>query len=649
MNYAIHLFFSYICELNIETLTPNNYHLMKKLLLSILTVVCSLGFIKAQEAAENVQVLIDTDFTVFTEGSEASPKTLTSISFNSKAEGYYQISGISAAGGKILVGPSGYLTLKPFTDLPTAGGTIRVTMDVKMLDSYGGAIQFIRGYSSSDIVNALVESDDWTTVTVYAGGFTNTSSSRLKVQPSLSVNGMYVKRIKVEYSPDFISAPEAYLPGDADGTQFTASCSRVSGASKYEADVFSIGSDDKPVYFAQDVELKALSAYSDPSAKITGLDPATTYYYVARAVNANGKKSEDSEPVEVIKKITSIAAPEAYAASGINEGGFTASWSAVADAKYYIVNTYEKQTLTEDAEAAVFAEDFSGVNFGSISTIAYDGNLNDYTKVQGWITDFSKAFAAGYYVMYPSTGPGNLTTPEIDLSANGGKFSVVLTGFTGAFGNIKATENTIGAELLEGDQVTETSATLKCDKTGTSDFIFNFTKGTAASRIRFVYTQAENDANKLYIDEIKVNQLMPAGTVVSNIIDNQSVTGTSTEVKLTPTEGKEYSYGVIAVGLTVSGYGSNASVGEIMSAVSNLVDVDFSSLGIDDIATELAPKAWKAADGAIGVNGCNVAMYDMMGRTIHREMLPAGNRIISLGKRGVVIVTVDGSTYKIAL
>lgn len=623
---------------------------MKKLLLTILTVAASLGHARAQASTDNVQTLINTDFTVFTEGSEESPKSLYSSSFNSKVEGYYMVSDVSAAGGKILVGPNGYLTLKQFESLPSSGATIRVTLEVKMLDSYGGALQLIRGYSSTDIVYATVESDDWTTVTLYAGGYTNTTSSRLKVQPFLSVSGMYLKSLKVEYSPDFIAAPIAYLPTDADGTKFTASCSRVAGASGYEADVFSLNDKNEPVYFSQDVELKALSAYSDPSAKITGLDPATTYYYVARAVNADGKKSENSEVMEVVKKISSLDAPEALSPTNITDDGFTANWDAVTDAKSYIVYTYEKETLAETTEAPVFDEDFSGVNVGTVSSVVFNGNLDDFTKVPGWEADYSsKAFAAGYYVFSPFSGPGTLTTPVIDLSADNGNFTVVLTAFTGAYGAMKATSNTIGAELLQGDEVIETATTLTCDKAAPADFTFSFTKGSANTRIRFTYTQVNDDSNKLFVDAVSVKQLMPAGTEMSHLLGNQSSATTSADIKLTPKAGKKYCYGVVAVGQTVTGSGANAAVGEILSEVSNLVDVDFTGAGIGEITADTAPKAWKAGEGTLGVNGSDVTVHDLMGRTLLHVTLPAGNHTLSLRARGLVIVSVDGISHKIIL
>ncbi|MCM1336780.1 MAG: hypothetical protein NC187_03815 [Candidatus Amulumruptor caecigallinarius] len=622
---------------------------MKKFLLSALAAVMSVSAAYADDAASDVQVLIDTDFTVFTEGSEQSPKSLYSYTFNSKVAGYYGISGVSAAGGKILVGPSGYLQLNQFADLPTGGGTIRVTMEVKMLDNYGGAIQLTRGYSSTDIVYEAVETDEWTTVSVLCGGYTNTSSSRLKVQPFLSISGFYLKSLKVEYSADFIVAPEAYLPSDADGTSFTASCSRVTGASGYEADVYSLGTDGKPVYAEQNVALTAISSYANPSAKITGLDPATTYYFVARALNADGKKSDDSEAVQVIKSITSIDAPVALPASNVSDGGFTANWETVADAKGYLINVYEKQTLAQDTEASVFAEDFSGVNVGTIANIEYSGQLDDFTVVPGWETESgTKAFAAGYFVFYP-TSEGTLTTPAIDLSADDGVFTVTLSGFTGKYGNMTATENTLKAELLVDGEVVETANTYICDKSAPHDFIFNFTKGTSDSRVRFTYTLESGSYDKLYVDAIDIKQMLPAGTEIKKQIATGSAAApaTSADIELTPESGKTYYYSVIALAQTVTGTGATAAVGELQSKESNLIEISFSSASISEVAAEAAaPAAWKAAPGILGVSGVKVAVYDLTGRVLYNG---AAAPAIDLGVNGVVIVNVDGVTVKVAL
>ncbi len=625
---------------------------MKKLLLSLLTLFGAAGLASAQ--TEPV-VLLDADFSVFTNGSEDAPVSLYTSTFKAKVDGFYSCSSVSAAGGKILIGPSGYIETNYFSAIPTTGSsTLRITAEVRMTDDYGGCVQFQPGYGTA--VNAMVESDEWTTVSTYVSGFSSTT--RLRVSPFLSVNGFYIKTLKIEYSPDFIAAPEAFLPSDADGTSFTAACSRVGNAASYEADVFTLDGDDEPEYVEQNVELKALSTYSNPSAKITGLDPAKTYYYVARAVSATGARSENSDIVKVVRKIDEIAAPEALAASNISEEGFTANWDAVDGAVAYVVNTYEEAVLAAETDVTVFEEDFSGVNVGTFGTVEFSGKLDSYTKIPGWLTDGSQSYANGYFVFSIYSGPtGTVTLPAVDLSANDGKFTVTVNAATARYGNFYTTANTLTVELLDGDDVIETAPAITCDKDDFTDFTFELTKGKADSRLRIVYTLAEiieNDAvkydpNKLFIDEITISQTLPAGSVVEKQLSSAETAETSLDIKLIPEAGKTYSYAVAAMGETVVGAGSSASIGTIQSAFSDKIIVNFGTSGIDEISSDDSPLAWKAGDGILGVRGSNVAVHDLLGRTLLTKTLPDGSHSLRVNLRGMVIVTVDGKSFKIVL
>ncbi|MDE7473276.1 MAG: hypothetical protein K2M68_06805, partial [Muribaculaceae bacterium] len=400
-------------------------------------------------------------------------------------------SGVSSAGGCLLIGPSGYLELKAFSNLPASSGcTLKVTAEVKMADEYGGVIQFLKSYTT--LASIAVENDDWTTISDFAPDFGYTA--KLKIQPYLSVSGFYIKSIKVEYSADFVAAPEAYLPNDANGIEFTASWSTVSGASQYELDVFSLNDNQEPVYFMQNEVVKPLSVYSDPSKKVTGLDPETTYYYVVRSVNANGAKSENSEVVEVIKCISSMEAPIATMATDITATGFTANWQAVDDAIGYQVNYYSRKAIEEASTVTVFNEDFSGVTKGTIVSVSYDtDDLNTMTKVPGWLTDFSKTYAAGYYVIYPASAEGKLVTPAIDLSQNNGKFSISIKAAAGAFGSFYTSDNTIQVAIVEGDDINNLTVieSAEAQKISSKDFIdytFDFTQGTTTTRLLITYT-----------------------------------------------------------------------------------------------------------------------------------------------------------------
>ncbi|MDE6831978.1 MAG: hypothetical protein K2J07_04520 [Muribaculaceae bacterium] len=626
---------------------------MKKLLLSLFILLGAAGVAAAQ--TEPV-VLLDADFSVFTDGTEESPASLYSSQFTSKIDGFNYASSVASAGGTLLVRSGGYIETQTFSEIPSTGNsTIRVTAEVKMTDNYGGCVVLRPGYSSSAEETIIVEGDEWTTVSAYVSSMTG--SARLRVSPFLSTGGFYIKSLKIEYSPDFIAAPKAYLPTDADGTSFTASCSKVGGASTYEADVFTLDGDE-PDYFEQNVELKPLTAYSDPSAKIKDLDPEKTYYYVVRAVSASGAKSENSDIVKVVKKISEIAAPEALAATNVSEEGFTANWDAVENADSYIVNIYAAETLAADTDVKVFEEDFSGVNVGTFTSIEFTGDLNNYTHIPGWITDSNKAFANGYYVIASFTDENSsLIMPDLDLSANDGKFTLTINAATANYGTIYSTNNTITAEIIDGDEVIETAAVATCDKDEFTDFKFDFTKGSASTTIRITYTLAkivtddkeELDTKKLFIDEIYVTQLLTAGSVVEKQLSSSETEETSLDIKLALEKGKSYSYAVAAVGSTVTGLGSSASVSTIQSAFSEKIPVELEISGIDEINSAAEASAWKAGEGILGVNGTNVTVHDLMGRTLLSKQLPEGTHNLRVNVRGLVIVTVDGKSFKIVL
>ena len=622
---------------------------MKKILPIFLTII-SLFCLSAR--ADEPIVIFEPDFSVFTDGSIESPVDFKySFQVADKMSSIYDNRNTASAGGGLLIKDNGYITFKQFSELPSSSGCIiKVTAEIKMGDSYGG--RFVVSKNGTGSVTLTLENDEWTTVTCYISDFGYTSSSKLKFAPLWSASGVFIRSLKVEYSADFIIPPKAYLPNDADDTSFTAQCSRVSGASKYEIDVFSLDDKDQPEYFVQDEEIKAISTYSNPSKKVTGLDPEKTYYYVARAINSNGVKS-----VEVIRCISEIDAPEATEATNVSKDGFTANWKATENAVRYQVNYYSSATLTEDSNISVFSEDFSGVNVGSFTSLDYDGQLNDFTNVKGWLYDMSKAFAKGYYVMWPTLDEGKVVTPAIDLSKNDGKFSVIVNAASGSYGTFTINDNTITVSLVKGDdindlEVIETADAQKISSKDWIDYKFDFTKGDADSRICITFTVNDVSIDKLFINAIDVTQELAAGSVVEKQLGSVDVDNVTSAYIEVPMDGvKEFYYDVIAFGETVIGSGDSAYVGEIKSGSSNrvLVSKDLSSIDnvIDDTTT---PKAWKVADGVLGINGSNVVVSDMQGRILYNATNNNdGTYTIELNTRGLLIVVVDNNPYKIIL
>lgn len=631
---------------------------MKKIYSLIVALIVALGVNVHAVDESATTVLADLDFSVFTDGSEASPKTLYSSDVRAKLSDVNYASSVAAAGGSLYLKAGAYVDLNNFPSLPSSGATLRVTAEVKMKTAGDGVVQFSRG--SSDPVYIEVEGGDWTTVTGFVTGFNNSSYTRLRITNFLTIDGFYLKSLKVEYNPGFMVAPEAYLPNDADGTSFTAACSRVSGATTYTASVYTEGADGNPEYVVVDQTMTALSVYSDPSTKITGLDPDKQYYYTVTCSSATAT-SDPSDPVKVVRCISSIAAPEAAAATAVTATGFTASWSAVENAQSYIVNTSRKDVLTEAGSIDFFVEDFAGVTKGTPSSLEYSGYINDYTIVTGWAEDLSsKTFCSGMYVIYPASGSGWVTLPELDLSESSGKFTLTINAGVGSYGSYYETNNTITAELLNADnEVIETAPVATCSIKGFGDYKFEFTKGAPKTRVRITYKQEttvgndgeEKTANtyKLYIEEIKLSREVPAGTAVLKQIDSKTTEETTLNIELALEDGVEYSYNVVAVGETVVGSGSSAKIGEIQSTPSNTVVFKTSTSGVDNVVENSAPKAWKVAEGTIAVNGTKVTVHDLTGRTLYMQSRNHDNETLTLNLKGIIIVTVDGDAYKFAL
>lgn len=620
---------------------------MGKLLLTLFAVIMTANL--TARAADDVQVLLDADFTVLKDGSEAEPELIDKSALEKLVPSVYKFSSsmknLYQAGGSLLIKDGGYLEFSSLSSLPSyPKGIVRITAEVKMGDFYGGGLSFSNTtYSTAKTTTKLIYDDEWTTVSFYWNELGRTD--RLGIQPLMSASGVFVKAVKVEYSTNFIIPTTAYLPNDANGESFTAIWAKVTGASGYELDVYSYDGEN-PVYVMQNESVS--SVYNNK--KVTGLDPTKTYYYVVRVKGSTGNVSDNSNEIEVVRCITEIGAPKALSASNVTESSFTANWEMVPDAVAYNINVYEITKIDQATESIVFGEDFSGVNIGTVSLIEFGGpDLNTFTKVQGWETDLSKCYAAGYYVMYNQPDGGFLITPEIDLSANDGKFECVITAASGSNGKFFETTDELYVELLENDEVIEKSDVKIINSVDFTGYRFALTKGSTQSRLRIAFMPKES--YRLYIDEINIYQVLPAGSELKQQIGNYNVKDvTSYDIVIDrPKSDAKYSYGVIAVGQTVVGSGSSAEVGDILSKESNNILVTLSA-GIDAIAADVdAPKAWKAGEGVLGVNGSAVTVCDLAGRTIYKNVLPADSYTLNINVRGLVIVVVDGKAYKIVL
>jgi hypothetical protein len=270
---------------------------------------------------------------------------------------------------------------------------------------------------------------------------------------------------------------------------------------------------------------------SDYSVEITGLNACTTYYYKAYATDNAGTHygSEQAFTTQV------ISAPVAIAATEVSETGFTANWNAVTGATEYRLDVSTSPVF----ETVVLDENFAGftapIGGEPDSDLAATNTLNNYTAVPGWTG--SRIYREnGQIRLSNGSGAGEITTPTLDLSANGGvatfTFDAKLyNGNTPVLQVMHANNGTSFVQVGSNITPTENFAT----------YSVTITNGTANSKIRIQTTLPNANNQRYQLDNFKImhSQLVEG-------YSNLAVAGTSQEIEgLTPAT--DYYYRVRAV------------------------------------------------------------------------------------------------------
>lgn len=593
--------------------------------------------------AQSVTTVIDQSFAAATAGTEESPEAFASYgtgSFSSLFGYRWTQSGVMSAGGSILIPDGGYIYQSAYAS--SSNGPVKVTVECKMRDDYGGAIVLKFGSTTNPSTSTThtIYDNEWHSVefVTAVSGYSN----YVRVEPFLSASGILVKSIKVEQSTSFLAAPVALQPNQADGSSFTARWNAVTGATAYFLDVYSYDGDNK-VFAIENRNVGNVTSYA-----VSDLDPAVTYYYVVRVSN-NEATSSDSNEIEVVKIVTSLDTPVTVTATDITESGFTANWQPVAEAHGYIVSLYRHETLQTETNVNVYSEDFDEINEGTIESTKWVSDINRFLTVEGWDTE-DVDVAAGHIVLNPFGGTASAKSPAIDLSENGGVFTVTFNINYGSFGSYY-TGGSMVVNLLDAlENVVETQ-TIVTDSNEFKDYTVSFTKGAQGSRIEMQYVDSEDSyasSYRIFINAMTVSQVLPAGSVVNTKVRNAETDGISYPFHVALSQNVSYSYTVQAFVRTVVA----GSIDVLFSEVSSSQKVAFSA-GVDSVIVgENAVKIVKEAAGVIAVElpeDALVEVYDLAGRKLFSGICPQGHTSVAIDASGVVIVRAAAAVAKIAL
>lgn len=600
-------------------------------------------------AAAEPTILLDVDFSEkCTAGSESEPQMYRFSSDFTKDFTGWSLSSASAigqAGGSLYISDGATVRTPYLSGVSTSNGAIKVTLEVKLRNTDMGMAQLKWGYSTS--FSSEIYTGDWTTLEyVIVPTSASSYSNYANIGPYLSADGMFLKSVKIEQGKEFIGAPTAYLPSDANGTSFTARWKAVSGADKYYIDVYSYAADGSKVMFLENKEVTPTTATASYIYyEVKDLDPKTTYYYVVRAANADAVSSP-SEEIEVVKVVSSLDAP-VVKVDAAADGAYTATWDAVADATGYVVDVTASTVMTEAGLADVLSESFDCFTTGTPESYeyAYDRHLAMLGE-PGW-TGSSLLYYNGGMGFAPFGSETYLETPALDLSGNGGKVTVMITG-AARKGLSYVAGQSLSLMLEDKDGNLTAPVVMTFAETGFDTYSVELEGGTASSKVKIV-DDNEDTSVRYFLDDIKVQQVKPAGyvntvTYASAEVDTNSYKG-SVEVK----ENTTYHIVVTAFAPTVDG----GSVTYVYSEPSEKVAIA-TSAGVDSIAGDNADGvSFKSlGNGVVEVTAdaaATVEIYDIAGRKLAAVNVVAGTTTLSVNAKGVVIVKAGSKVAKLVI
>lgn len=232
-------------------------------------------------------------------------------------------------------------------------------------------------------------------------------------------------------------------------------------------------------------------------------------------VGMHGQAAKSKNPAHRAVSRATVAAPTPLDATDITTTGFTANWAAVPGASLYQVTVFEPITVDQDGTYSVLAEDFSTIT---------KGNMTEPVFIDDWyfpLTDICEMSTPDWYGNVPVLAKGMiggmLISPYIDLTNNGGRYTVRL-GITGyADGMVRVTSSGTTEEKID----------CVLPQNGYNLFELTFTNGSHDTYLIFTDYGIQPDPEGLYtdkydfIDDVEFVQDLKAGDTFLRLVQIQ--------------------------------------------------------------------------------------------------------------------------------
>lgn len=472
---------------------------------------------------------------------------------------------------------------------------------------------------------------------------------------------VYIDNIEVFTVKQHIGTPTTLPHTNYEGTSFDANWTPVEGATGYKVNVFTLNKETgKAEYLFENKPVTTNKFH------VTGATSGQTYFYNVAATKDN-YTSIPSDKMFVYN----LEAPVLKDVTNLDRNKYTAEWSTVPSAERYNYIAYYDRKADKTGEFVVTNEDFTGVKDA-------DGNLTGWTKEDpnpgsydsyyipemkqaGWkgtqyapYTDYICLDGWQYYHNHQDAG---LISPEMDMSKDGGKFTVNVklagastiaidennnefTAYTqAAFALFNYNETTCDYEQAE---LIYPEGYPKAVNGDWKNFTINFTKGSKKSIIGIYAVYADEH---LYLDDLKITQKYQAGESLNDpFIFRRWLQEPKVDITIPAFVGKsDVSHRVTAFKTNSD---RNVSKQYAESKFSELKKVGTAN-GISNIGLSKAVVKMEGNNVYVNnINGENVQIYTLDGQLVYNNKGEKNIRV-ALTQHGAYIVKVGNKTIKL--
>lgn len=472
---------------------------------------------------------------------------------------------------------------------------------------------------------------------------------------------VYIDNIEVFTVKQHIGTPTTLPHTNYEGTSFDANWTPVEGATGYKVNVFTLNKETgKAEYLFENKSVTTNKFH------VTGATSGQTYFYNVAATKDN-YTSIPSDKMFVYN----LEAPVLKDVTNLDRNKYTAEWSIVPSAERYNYIAYYDRKADKTGDFVVTNEDFTGVKDA-------DGNLTGWTKEDpnpgsydsyyipemkqaGWkgtqyapYTDYICLDGWQYYHNHQDAG---LISPEMDMSKDGGKFTVNVklagastiaidennnefTAYTqAAFALFNYNETTGDYEQAE---LIYPEGYPKAVNGDWKNFTINFTKGSKKSIIGIYAVYADEH---LYLDDLKITQKYQAGESLNDpFIFRRWLQEPKVDITIPAFVGKsDVSHRVTAFKTNSD---RNVKKQYVESKFSELKKVGTAN-GISNIGLSKAVVKMEGNNVYVNnINGENVQIYTLDGQLVYNNKGEKNIRV-ALTQHGAYIVKVGNKTIKL--